>query len=285
MGTLQVAKVIDFGFKLRITWQQRALQICFSLGPHLSGINRTVRSWAVLVLVSSGKPLVIARNKADLEHVIAIAWLINLLCHLENLIIGSYCGYREIRRRKQGCAWLSPYLAMATMRELLPRYISGTKVTFIPTALLDSSLKERDEQSRAPFLTRVSRMVLQQGLWYHLLMMTVVFGLIHKEISTSRAIANQEARCQHMWTHSLAPGLDWDSYFDLLAPLAYAFVPSTVPPRRELLGEPSSDKIQCRLPKKTSRLEKWDWWWLIAELPRMLLIISGTIVRFRLCPK
>lgn len=284
--------MIGFGFNDKLlphkTWRQRAVQICFSLGPYLSGINRTARSWAVLALVSSGKPLVIAKTKGDLEYMIAIAWLISMLSRVETLVTGAYCGYREVRTRKQGYSWLSPYLAMGTIRELLPRYLSGAKVTFIPTGLLDSSLRERDRERRAPFPRRMCTMVLQQGLWYHILVVTIVLGLMFRTISASRADINQGAFCRHVWTHGLASGLDWDNYFDLLAPLAYALLPSTVPPRRELLEEhsPSDDcKIRSRLPKIESRLEKWNWWWLIAELPQVIFFIVGTMVRFQICPK
>jgi hypothetical protein len=284
--------VIGFGFNDKLlpykTWRQRAVQICFSLSPYLSGINRTIRSWAVLALVASGKPLVIAKSKGDLEYMIAVSWLLSVLSRLETLVTGAYCGYREVRTRKQGYSWLSPYLAMGTIRELLPRYLSGAKVTFIPTGLLDSSLKERDRELKAPFLRRVCTMVVQQGLWYHILKMTIVLRLMFRTITASHDGSNRGSFCRHVWTHALAPGLDWDNYFDLLAPLAYALLPTTVPSRFELLEEHlQSDncKVGARLPKMESRVEKWNWWWLIAELPQIIFFMVGTIVRFRICPK
>jgi hypothetical protein len=115
----------------------------------------------------------------------------------------------------------------------------------------------------------------------------VVLGLITREISTAQSAPNQEAMCRYIWTHSLAPGMDWENYLDLLVPLAYATLPPTVPLRRELLERPSpSDgKIQPRLPKTESRLEKWNWWWFITELPHILFFALGSIVRFHICPK
>ncbi|KAF2095781.1 nucleotide-diphospho-sugar transferase, partial [Rhizodiscina lignyota] len=291
VGTIRAGKILGFGFNTallpHVTWQQRAVQLSWTLSPYLSAINRTLRSWAILLLMSSEKPLVIAKNKNDLEHMIAIAWLISLLYRLESLVAGSYCGYREVKRRKQGYVWLSPYISMGTVRELLPRALAGTPITFIPTGMLDSSLRERDKPSRPSLLRRLSTMVLHQGLWYHILVVTLVLGFVGRAISTARDSVDQEAVCRHIWTHTLAPGMDLEDYFDLLAPLAYAVLPPTVPPRRELLERHSSfdGRIQPRLPKPEYRIEQWNWWWCLGELPQLLGFAFGTLVRFRICPK
>lgn len=129
-------------------------------------------------------------------------------------------------------------------------------------------------------------MVLQQGLWYHILVLTVVLGSIWRAIITTLEVADPQARCRHIWTHSLAPGIDLDGYFDLLAPLVYAMMPPTTPPRRELLEpSPSPDgKLQTWMPKAESRIEHCNWWWYIGEVPHLLSFALATWVTFRMCP-
>lgn len=292
-GNIRAAEIIGFGLNDTLlpckTWNQRAAQIAFSLRPYASGINRFLRSWAVLFLVSTGKPLVIALTRVDIQQMMNLSRLLTLLSRLESLVVGAYCGYRKVQRRKQGYSFLTPYLFIGTVKELLPQHLSGTKVTFIPTGLLDSSLKERDAKTRPPLALRMTSMILAQGLWYHILVLTIVFGLIGRGISNTRRVpGDSEAVCRYIWTTNLAPGLGWDTYLDLLTPLLYAMFPPTVAPRRDLLEPPSAndpnDEVEGRLPTAEARLEKWNMWWLLAEVPQVLIFALANAVRFSMCP-
>lgn len=229
-------------------------------------------------------PLIKASKPEQLNLTLHIALLVGLCRFAGGLVSGMHCGHHMIRRRYRSGAWLSPYLLLTISRELLPRRLAGLPMRFIPTARLNSSLLERDDTLRAPRWHRLTSVILQQGLWYLLMVVTIATGLAYREYESSRAQPSHELMCQHVWTHALSPGGDWLVYLDLLATMLYALWPPRVPERRDVLETSKVGDVEVRYPKNSSKIEEWHYcFYMFEELPSIVTFVVWAFLRAKVC--
>jgi hypothetical protein len=113
--------------------------------------------------------------------------------------------------------------------------------------------------------------------------------------------ASNHGTLQYLLTHVLVPGAAWSSHFASLRPIAYAVAPPTMPERRELMdrgfahprpeAKEDEDHLQLHLedeshgqtfevwrPKAEQKLEKWDAWAILPEVPRNIGLIFWVVV-------
>ena len=197
--------------------------------------------------------------------------------------------------------WLHTHLFFALAKELVPKSLAGSRIGFIPTALAESKIQERHTDRRPGLFRRLRVMFLYQDLWYHVVVvlaaaMIFSFGLVK---------SNNEGGLRYLLTHLLVPGAAWSSHFASLRPIAYALWPPTMPERRELMtreyakprpeAKVNEDHLQLHLedssdgstfevwrPRAEQKLEFWDAWAILPEIPRHISLFFWVAVGLRL---
>ncbi|CAD0032288.1 unnamed protein product [Aureobasidium pullulans] len=162
-------------------------------------------------------------------------------------------------------------------------------------------IQERHTDRRPGLFRRLRVMFLYQDLWYHVVVvlaaaMIFSFGLVK---------SNNEGGLRYLLTHLLVPGAAWSSHFASLRPIAYALWPPTMPERRELMTRESAkprpeakvneDHLQLHLedtsdnstfevwrPRAEQKLEFWDAWAILPEIPRHISLFFWVAVGLRL---
>ncbi|CAD0059413.1 unnamed protein product [Aureobasidium pullulans] len=237
----------------------------------------------------------------QLHSILFVYFLSKVTAHAEELLASTSCGYLALRRRIEGMHWLHTHLFFALAKELVPKSLAGSRIGFIPTALAESKIQERHTDRRPGLFRRLRVMFLYQDLWYHVVVvlaaaMIFSFGLVK---------SNNEGGLRYLLTHLLVPGAAWSSHFASLRPIAYALWPPTMPERRELMTRESAkprpeakvneDHLQLHLedtsdnstfevwrPRAEQKLEFWDAWAILPEIPRHISLFFWVAVGLRL---
>ncbi|UJO13231.1 Putative cellulose synthase 3 [Fulvia fulva] len=287
VGTVRGAMIAAFGFHrtrmAQLSWRQRTVQVCYCIGPYVSAIHRTLLPLAFLLLMASKEPLVVSSHPIQLDRMLHIGFLIGICYRAQSMVTGYHCGYRMARRRTQGAIWLSPYLLVTIIKEFLPKCLAGLPMRFVPTGRLNSNLQERNSGLRATVWRRLIVMIIQQGLWYHLLVGTSAVSLLYRDYMSAQTHASRGDMCQHIWTHALAPGVDWLVYVDLLAPIMYALLPPIVSPRRELLEQTVVSGLETWHPAQSRRVEEWSASFWFEECPWIVAYAVCVYLRTKTC--
>ncbi|THW82449.1 nucleotide-diphospho-sugar transferase [Aureobasidium pullulans] len=283
-----------------MTWKQRISAICHCASPIASMMNRPLCSWIILLLIASGQPLITAKSD-QLQSILFVYFLSKVTAHAEELLASTSCGYLALRRRIEGMHWLHTHLFFALAKELVPKSLAGSRIGFIPTALAESKIQERHTDRRPGLFRRLRVMFLYQELWYHVVVVLAAatifsFGLVK---------SNDEGSLRYLLTHLLVPGAAWSSHFASLRPIAYALWPPTMPERRELMtreyakprpeAKVNEDHLQLHLeessdgstfevwrPRAEQKLEFWDAWAILPEIPRHISLLFWVAVGLRL---
>ncbi|KAF7193839.1 Cellulose synthase 1, partial [Pseudocercospora fuligena] len=271
VGTVRGAQIARFGFSKRklaqLSWRQRVVQVWYCISPYVMATQRTLLPLLFLALAGAKDRLIDVHDPQRLNAMLLTALSIGVCYRIQLIATGYHSSYRMARRRVEGSIWLSPYLVLTIVKELLPKGLAGMPIRFIPTGRLDSDLLERDQKLRAPLWRRLTVMILQQGLWYHLGIGTVAASIVYTNLITAWRQPSRSATCGEMWSRTLAPGVDWLIYFDIVAPLYYAFAPPSVSARRDLLEKSTCGDMETYYPKCGARVEQWNWYCLLRELP------------------
>ncbi|KAG9644050.1 nucleotide-diphospho-sugar transferase, partial [Aureobasidium melanogenum] len=269
--------------------------------PIASMMNRPLCSWIILLLVASGQPLVTAKS-GELQNILFVYLLARITSFVEELLASTGCGYRALRRRIEGTHWLHTHLFFALAKDLCPKALAGKRIGFIPTALAESKIQERHPDRRPGLCQRLRVMFLYQHLWYHV----AVFAVAATVFSVGLVKASNHGTLHYLLTHVLVPGAAWSSHFASLRPIAYAVSPPTMPERRELMDrdfarprpevKENEDYLQLHLedesqgqtfevwrPKPEQKLEKWDAWAILPEIPRSMGLIFWIVVGLGMC--
>ncbi|KAI5235203.1 nucleotide-diphospho-sugar transferase [Aureobasidium subglaciale] len=269
-----------------MTWKQRVSAICHCASPIASMMNRPLCSWIILLLIASGKPLITASSDG-LRAILLTYLLTKITTYVEELLASTSCGYLALRRRIEGMHWLHTHLFFALAKDLFPKKLSGPRIGFIPTALAESKIQERHPDRRPAFLRRLRVMFLYQDLWYHVAILFIAATIFTVGLVRS----GNHASLEYILTHLLVPGAAWSSHFASLRPISYAVSPPTMPERRDLMyrdiarsrsgAKQNEDHLQLHLedepeistfevwrPRPEQKLEKWDAWAVLPELPR-----------------
>lgn len=265
----------------KMTLRQRI--ICFThCASPLFSVWKCLRIWLLLLLVFSSMPLISPSSTEELRQMVFTSWLLVLIARIEDVLGGLDVGFQALRRRKQGVRWMAPYQTMAIFHELLPTGAGGKRIGFIPTAMAESSIRERDATARSGTLERVKTMVWDQGLMYHALTISCA-AIILGGFTLGIAAGNgRNTGWVLLLTHVLVPGTDWEKLFALAAPLTYAIWPPPMPARRESMDECliESKGFSLFRPSEESKAEKWDRWVLVHELPYVAMFILWTYACF-----
>lgn len=264
-------------------------------------MNRPLCSWIILLLVASGQPLITAKS-SDLQNILFVYLLARITAFVEELLASNGCGYRALRRRIEGMHWLHTHLFFALAKDLCPKFLAGKRIGFIPTALAESKIQERHPDRRPGLYQRLRVMFLYQHLWYHV----VVVALAAAVFAVGLVKASNHGTLNYVLTHVLVPGAAWSSHFASLRPIAYAVSPPTMPERRELMyrdfarprpeAKENEDYLQLHLedesqgqtfevwrPKPEQKLETWDAWAIVPEIPRSIGLIFWVVVGLGIC--
>ncbi|PPJ52087.1 hypothetical protein CBER1_10047 [Cercospora berteroae] len=261
VGTIRGAMIARLGFHpqkmSKLTWRQRTVQFWYCISPYVSVTQRTLLPLAFLLLVATKQPLIVPINLRLLRRMTV---MIGIAYRVQFMVSGMLCSYHMVRRKMEAATWLSPYLFLVIVKELLPHWLAGVPMRFTPTQLLESNLLERDAKLRAPRWHRLVVTIVYQGLWYHLLVATIAVSMFYDGYVSARSQKTADGVCLYLWSHILAPGGDWLVYGDLLAPLFYMVWPPTMPSRRDMLQKSSCGKMETWYPKLYYRQENWEWY-------------------------
>jgi hypothetical protein len=259
-------------------------------------MNRPLCSWIILLLVASGQPLITAKS-ADLRNIMFVYLLSRITAFTEELLASTGCGYLALRRKIEGMHWLHTHLFFALAKDLFPKSLAGPRIGFIPTALAESKIQERHPDRRPGLIQRLRVMFLYQDLWYHVALVAIAAAVF----TLGSVKASNHGTLHYLLTHVLVPGAAWSSHFASLRPIAYAVAPPTMPERRELMArgfahprpeaKENEDHLQLHLedeshghtfevwrPKAEQKLEKWDAWAILPEVPRNVGLIFWVVV-------
>ncbi|KAI4848303.1 nucleotide-diphospho-sugar transferase [Aureobasidium sp. EXF-8846] len=279
-----------------MTWKQRVSAICHCASPIVSMMNRPLCSWIILLLIASGQPLITAKS-GDLHRIVFAYLLSRITGFTEELLASTGCGYLALRRRIEGMQWLHTHLFFALAKDLIPKSLAGPRIGFIPTALAESKIQERHPDRRPGFVQRLRVMFLYQDLWYHVVVVAIAVAVF----TLGFVKASNHGTLHYLLTHVLVPGAAWSSHFASLRPLAYAVAPPSMPERRELMdmdfarprleAKEDEDHLQLHLedeshsqtfevwrPKAEQKLEKWDAWAILPEVPRNVGLVFWIVV-------
>lgn len=264
-------------------------------------MNRPLCSWIILLLIASGQPLITAKS-SELQNILFVYLLARLTAFVEELLASTGCGYLALRRRVEGMHWLHTHLFFALAKDLCPKWLAGQHIGFIPTALAESKIQERHPDRRPGLRKRLRVMFLYQDLWFHV----VVVALAATVFAVGLVKASNHGTLQYLLTHVLVPGAAWSSHFASLRPIAYAVSPPTMPERRELMdrdfarprpeAKENEDCLQLHLedeshgptfevwrPKPEQKLETWDAWAILPEIPRSMGLIFWVVIGSGIC--
>lgn len=259
-------------------------------------MNRPLCSWIILVLIASGRPLITAKS-SDLQNIIFVYFLSRITSFIEELLASTGCGYLALRRTIEGMHWLHTHLFFALAKDLFPKSLAGPRIGFVPTALAESKIQERHPDRRPGLVQRLRVMFLYQDLWYHVALAAFAAAVF----ALGLVKAGNHGSLQYLLTHVLVPGAAWSSHFASLRPIAYAVAPPTMPERRELMYQDyarprpeekeNEDHLQLHLedeshghrfevwrPKAEQKLEKWDAWAFLPEVPRNIGLAFWVVV-------
>ncbi|QIW97102.1 hypothetical protein AMS68_002620 [Peltaster fructicola] len=239
VGAFRDARHHAFGTSIsllpRMTFAQRYLAFTDGARCWFSIPVDVLCRWIFLILVATGQPLIVGE---DIRPVLRTYSVLEVLRTADEVLSSTHAGYIVMRMRDLGHAWLSPYLAIAFLKELLPSTLGGTQVQFVPTGISESVLAERKPGMRASLAKRLYSMISQHGLWYHVATLTIAVAVCSAAIQqcTTRSWDNDgHGRWQLVLRHVLVPGLEWNFYLAGLQPVLYAVWPPSMPSRREQL--------------------------------------------------
>ncbi|KAI4727308.1 nucleotide-diphospho-sugar transferase [Aureobasidium sp. EXF-10728] len=279
-----------------MTWKQRVSAICHCASPIASMMNRPLCSWIILLLVASGQPLITAKS-TDLQNILSVYVLARITAFAEEVVASTGCGYLALRRRIEGMHWLHTHLFFALAKDLFPKLLAGKRIGFIPTALAESKIQERHPDRRPGLFQRLRVMFLYQHLWYHVIVAAIAVAVF----TIGLVKAGKHGSLHYLLTHVLVPGVAWSSHFASLRPIAYAIAPPTMPERREMMDrvfarprpeeKENEDHLQLHLedesdgqtfevwrPKAEQKLEKWDAWAVLPEVPRNVSLLFWVVI-------
>lgn len=264
-------------------------------------MNRPLCSWVILLLVASGQPLITAKS-SELQNILFVYLLARITAFAEELLASTGCGYLALRRRIEGMHWLHTHLFFALAKDLIPKSLAGQRIGFIPTALAESKIQERHPDRRPGLRQRLRVMFLYQDLWFHVVVVAVAAAVF----AVGLVKANNHGTLHYLLTHVVVPGAAWTSHFASLRPIVYAVSPPTMPERRELMdrdfarprseAKESEDYLHLHLedeshgqtfevwrPKPEQKLEEWDAWAILPEIPRGMGLIFWVVVGMGVC--
>lgn len=114
---------------------------------------------------------------------------------------------------------------------MLPSKLGGRRPRFIASGSIRSDLHERDPIKRAPFRRRARVMLMEYGLWLHLLFVAVcAFGILQALGPRYRRF-EADSRIILALTVFAWPPLDWFKHVcSCLIPLWYMIAPPNKPP-------------------------------------------------------
>lgn len=141
---------------------------------------------------------------------------------------------------------------------VLPNWLGGQLLTFVPTGSIPNDLHERNAKRRASLQSRLRSIMIKDGAIFHLLFAAFC----------AAAVISVIARAHHQFPEHgaqfgiyLLTHLGWMpmpwlfSFFACLTPIFYAFFPPTVPDRKELLVQ--DPLTAARYPKQSARGVTW----------------------------
>lgn len=167
VGTLRNGFTLIFGISsprlVQMNIIERFLAFSHLALPLGATVNRFFGCWLIIALVAFGKPLVAPASPLELQRLMrAFGWSM-ILNRLQEIVGACFCNYKTVRRRAEGLHWLTPYLVRSIILDMLPLRLGGTRIGFMPTAMGESNLQERNSNTRPRLLSRLWVMIAIRG--------------------------------------------------------------------------------------------------------------------------
>jgi hypothetical protein len=195
--------------------------------------------FAIPVLLILGRPLIVFTSDNQFRWLIRAAFATVISRRIMEFFLYIPAGYHTGQRFARYQIWMAPYLTLCLIRAfILPKWLGGASTAFRPTGSLDSTLNERDADSRKGMLRRLFYILIQCQAIFHLLFVyfviagaiTVTYKCFIIERSPSKIL-------QCLLTHAWWPPVTWIFLASSMwTPVAYAVNPPTVPDREDLLN-------------------------------------------------
>ncbi|PNS19035.1 hypothetical protein CAC42_1771 [Sphaceloma murrayae] len=230
-------------------------------------------TWGSVILLLRGLPFIPYVEPTHLPLLIRASALALFTNSLFTITTSAATTSWSLMRRPVNDAWMAPYRTAAHLRTfILPAWIGGKRMRFIPTGSLPNELNERDPQRRAPLHKRLAVILLRHGAWYHVLFIVLCWTGVG--LTIRRAFVLHETGSEAFWMYLLlhlgwAP-VSWLQHsVAFWVPVWYAVCPPNVEERERMLYR---DERGVKRPKEEYMRMRWSGAW-----GSELLVIGGMV--------
>ncbi|KAF2846880.1 glycosyltransferase family 2 protein [Plenodomus tracheiphilus IPT5] len=262
IGTIQTSLKLNFclfgPLVTHMTLFQRLSGFVYTISS-LFTIFLSASLFTMPIVLVSGGTLIAYETSDQLRLLTRLCFAALLASRLNEWVMSLPAGYRMGQRDNGAMLWMAPYHAATIIRAfLLPSFLGGKIAAFSSSGSQLSELNERSRVHRAGLIRRLRAIVLNSGVFMHLLY--IIFIITAVAISTARGVIINKGSVHQtllfMLTHACWPPLLWlVALHSCWAPLQYAISPPNMQDREELLDRDPHTGIAY--PKETSKKLKW----------------------------
>lgn len=214
------------------------------------------------LFMMSAMPLIYWTDHAEMVLLLRLSAAAVIAGWLHDCHIAVLAGYRNVMMDACMARYLSPYFSIAWFRSfILPASLGGKATGFTATGSIANNLHERSATRRAPLSVRLRHVLVDGGMWIHVLLITAFVGAALMRVCQIFWPAWQRGDpvTHAMWVELLQT-VAWPSkplfptVLACLTPLQYALFPPDVPDRDKMMGKVG--KNGARYPRPETKKDR-----------------------------
>ncbi|KAL2067572.1 hypothetical protein VTL71DRAFT_1997 [Oculimacula yallundae] len=285
VGTLESANACHWGLPgnntKHMTLRQRLCIFTFAF-TNIMMIPTFLCYLIIPALLYWGHDLMVYTTLDQLRWQIRLGTIWVFLLRVNDILASLPSGYIQAQRSAMSYQFMIPWVAVSILHcYILPKWLGGAELAFIPSGAIRDKLSERNSNRRANFLVRLKLIGWDCRVYVHLIFVGVCLGAAAVDWWRAWKIHRDSndvvAALRHLLVNSMMAPLWWLMLtIGYLVPVVYILFPPSVPDREELWN--FDPKTGVGYPKFKEMKQVWGVLPLLREIVWALTVVYCMIL-------